>query len=71
MIKDGLSKYNTSGCADPTAHDALLSMVQADAELERRTNALIKAVKTTIDLAGHDLIARIEVRDRKTGRIFR
>lgn len=65
------SKYNASGCADPTAHDALLPMVQADTELERRTNALIKAIKTTIDLAGYDLIARIEVRDRKTGRIFR
>lgn len=66
-----LSKYNASGCADPTAHDALLPMVQADAALEARTTRLIKALKSLIDLAEYDLVARIEVRDRKTGRIFR
>lgn len=66
-----LSKYNASGCADPTAYNALLPMVQADEELERRTSSLIKAIKINIDLAGYDLVARIEVRDRKTGRVFR
>ena len=64
-------KNNASGCADPTAHDALLPIAQADEELERRTNALIRTIKTTIDLAGYDLIARIEIRDRRSGRIFR
>ena len=64
-------KYNAEGYSDPTAHDALLSIAETDEETERRTNALIKTLKTTIDLAGYDLIARIEVRDRTTGRIFR
>lgn len=66
-----LSRYNASGCADPTAHDALHPMVEADEALERRTNALIKALKALIDLAGYDLLTRIEVRDRRSGRAFR
>ena len=66
-----LSMYNPSGCPDPTAHDALLPMVEADEELQRRTNALIKAMKIMVDLSGYDLLARIEERDRQTGKVFR
>lgn len=64
-------RRNASGCPDPTAHDALLPIAQADAELEARTTRLIKALKIMVDLAGYDLIARIEIRDRESGRIFR
>ena len=69
MVK--FPKLNASGCPDPTAHDALLPIAQEDAALEARTTRLIKAVKSFIDLAGYDLIARIEIRDRKSGKIFR
>ena len=64
-------RRNASGCPDPTAHDALLPISQADAELEARTTRLIKALKIMVDLAGYDLMARIEIRDRESGRIFR
>jgi hypothetical protein len=64
-------RRNASGCPDPTAHDALLPIAQADAELEARTTRLIKALKIMVDLAGYDLMARIEIRDRESGRIFR
>ena len=66
MVK--FPKHNASGCPDPTAHDALLPIAQADAALEARTTRLIKAM---IDLAGYDLVARIEIRDRESGKIFR
>ena len=48
-----------------------LCRVQADAALEARTTRLIKALKIMIDLAGYDLVARIEIRDRESGKIFR
>lgn len=64
-------RRNASGCPDPTAHDALLPIAQADAELEARTTRLIKALKIMVDLAGYDLMARIKIRDRESGRIFR
>ena len=69
MVK--FPKRNASGCPDPTAHDALLPIAQAEEELETRTTKLIKVLKGIIDLAGYDLVARIELRDRKSGKIFR
>lgn len=71
MAKTKFPKHNASGCPDPTAHDALLPIAQEEAALEARTTRLIKAVKTLIDLAGYDLMARIEIRDRESGKIFR
>ena len=67
----GMPRKNTSGLNDPTAHDALLPIIQADEAVQHRTNALIKALKAIIELAGYDLLARIEVRDRASGQIFR
>lgn len=69
MVK--FPKRNASGLPDPTAHDALLPIAQAEEELEARTTKLIKVLKGIIDLAGYDLMARIELRDRKSGKIFR
>lgn len=71
----GMPRKNPSGLNDPTAHDALLPIIQADEAVQHRTNALIKALikalKAIIELAGYDLLARIEVRDRASGQIFR
>lgn len=62
---------NPEGYADPTAHDALTPIQAKQDESDKRCQQLIKALKSTIDLADYDLLARIEVRDRKTGRIYR
>lgn len=69
MVK--FPKRNASGLPDPTAHDALLPIARAEEELETQTTKLIKVLKGIIDLAGYDLVARIELRDRKSGKIFR
>ncbi len=66
----GLRK-NGEGYPDPTAYAALSPIVQADEELEKRVNTLIKTLKYIINLAGFDLTARIEIRDRKTGKTFK
>ena len=62
---------NPSGCADPTAFQALEPIAEKDAELERKVNFLIKALKFIIHEAGFELLARIEIKDSKTGRCFR
>lgn len=62
---------NPEGYADPTAYEALSPIQARQQEADRRCQNLIKALKAIIDVAGFDLLARIEVRDRETGRIYR
>lgn len=67
----GIPKRNPEGYSDPTAYEALSAVLQQQDEDDLRCQQLIKALKITIDLAGYDLLTRIEVRDRKTGRAYR
>lgn len=58
---------NASGYSDPTAYQA----IQAVDEQAKRVDGVIRVIKYIIGLAGFELISRIEIRDRRTGREWR
>ncbi|MFQ9429068.1 MAG: hypothetical protein ACLR1M_10980 [Oscillospiraceae bacterium] len=62
---------NGEGYADPTAYEGLKPIIQEEAEQQKRVNNLIFVLKYIIRLAGFDLLNRIEIKDRKTGREYR
>ena len=66
----GLRK-NAEGYSDPTAGAALSNIIREENERQKRVTALMGVLKYIIDAAGCDLIARIEIRDRRSGREYR
>lgn len=69
---EGVDRRNGSGYVSPTEYTALTNIERCEnKEAEKRLSELIRALKRTIDDSGFDLLARIEVKDRKTGRCFR
>jgi len=64
-------KYNQSGCADPTAYEAISNIIREEIELGKKVHNLISVLKLIIDWAGFELIGRIEIRDKKTKKEFR
>lgn len=62
---------NPEGYQDPTAYTAMTSVQREQDEADLRVQSFIRAIKTIIDQSGYDLMARIELRDRNTGRIYR
>lgn len=62
---------NPEGYMDLTTHDALTNVMRETEEADLRCNRLIKSIKTVIDLADFDLVTRIKVKDRRTGRTYR
>ena len=71
MAAQQIPSHNPEGYADSTAHDALEPVQREQLEADQRLARLIKTLKNTIDLAGYDLLNRIELRDRATGHIYR
>lgn len=64
---------NHEGYPDPTpsaAFDAIEREERAQAVADIRAARLVKTIRETVDLAGFDLIARVELRDRRTGRTY-
>ena len=70
MGADKIPYRNPEGYADPTAHDGLASIVQAEEAADQRCMLLIRVLKGTIELAGFELAERIVVRDKVTGRVY-
>lgn len=64
-------KRNSEGYYDPTAYAALRPIIQEENTLEREVNALIKVLKYIISKSGFELVSRIEIKDKKTGRVFK
>lgn len=64
-------RKNAEGYNDPTAYYGLKPVVAEDDVLQRRVNRLIYVLKYIIDTSGFELIGRIEVKDKKTGKVFR
>lgn len=62
---------NAEGYSDPTAYAGMKPVIKEEAEQQKRVNSLIYVLKYIINLSGFDLISRIEIRDRKTGREYR
>lgn len=61
--------YNGSGCADPTAYNAIRK-VEHDRAVEN-VNRLIKEIKALITDNGFVLLNRIELKDEKSSIIFK
>lgn len=66
----GLHK-NKEGYADPTAHKAIRNVMTAEDAEQKRLSDLIRTLKYIVDVSGYELIARIQVRDKHTGKEYR
>ena len=64
-------KRNSEGYSDPTAYAALYKIAQEEYEQSRRVAELVRVLKYIIDKSGFELTARIELREKRTGKEFR
>lgn len=64
-------KRNKEGYNDPTAYAAISNIQREEMEQQRRVSELINVLKYIIDKSGFELTARIQLRDKRTGKEFR
>lgn len=64
-------KLNGSGYYDPTAYVALQKVSKEEKELSKKVSELLKVLKVIIEWAGFELIGRIWLKDKKTGKEFK
>lgn len=62
---------NIEGYADPTASIAVGQVSREESEADKRAYDLIKVLKYIIKGAGFELTERVQVKDTKTGRVYR
>lgn len=63
--------YNHEGYADPTAYHGLKGIIKEESELENKVHTLVHIIRDVVNLAGFEVIGRIQFRHKKTGREFK
>lgn len=68
-------RKNQSGCPDPTAYEAIKKVLTEDGEEitdeDARVKRFIKSILILMDTAGFTLLNRMELQDRRTGKIYK
>jgi len=62
--------YNASGCPDPTTYEAIKNVMREE-KIENRVAFLIRILKAIIRESGFELLNRIELVDKKSGKVFK
>ena len=70
MYKGKDPRRNTSGYMDLTAYEAIKN-VDRELEAEERFKKLLAHIFYICDLAGFHIEGRLEIRDKKTGKVWR
>ena len=74
MGNNGKPWLNDSGCPDPTAYEALKHIQNEEKRLYRvdsDAHTVITTIKNILDLSGFELLGRIQIRHKKSGRIYK
>ena len=64
-------KRNSEGYYDPTAYEGVKSIVREENALDGRVSDLVRVLKFIIRSCSFELVSRIEIKDVKTGRVFK
>lgn len=64
-------RLNSEGYYDPTAYHGLRNIIREESAVDYEVSTLIKVLKYIINRAGFELVSRIELKDKKSGRVFK
>ena len=64
-------RRNAEGYLDVTAYLGTKNVIQEENEAERKHRDLIHTFRLLADMAGFEIVGRITIKHKKTGRVFR
>lgn len=67
----GDPRKNFEGYADPTAYYGTKKIVKEEEELDKKVSELVKVLKFIIRSCGFELVDRIQLKDIKSGRVYK
>lgn len=63
--------YNSEGYPDPTAYEGTKTVIKVENKIEKKCSFLIDILKFIIRESGFELINRIELRHKESGKVFK
>lgn len=71
VLKMSNPKFNSEGYYDPTAYEGMKPIIKEEAIQQKRVSELVQVVKYIIDKAGFEMLNRVALKDKKTGKEYK
>lgn len=62
---------NGSGYSDFTAYNAIKNITAEEVKVDRAARSTINVIKDILELAGFELVGRIQIKHKKSGKVFK
>ena len=69
--KADMSYRNSEGYPDPTAGGAISSAAKEEQDIDKLNHKVIQSFRLLVDLAGFEIVGRVTLKHKKSGRIFK
>ena len=66
-----MAHKNKEGYADPTAGEAIGTVAREEKKQNEEVTSLVNVLKQIISLTGFEMVGRITLRDKKTGKEYK
>lgn len=66
-----MSYKNSEGYSDPTAGVAMGPAKKQEQEIDKLNHKVMQSFRLLLDLAGFEIVGRVTLRHKKSGRIFK
>jgi hypothetical protein len=71
MARDKNPYFNGSGCPDPTAYFGLKEIIKEEKAVDKQVSDLIHVFKVICNLAGFEIVGRVQIKHKNSGRVFK
>lgn len=63
-------RLNSEGYSDPTAYEGLKPIIKEDSKRQPRVSEFIDLMKRLANMCGFEILNRVGVKDKKTGKEY-
>jgi hypothetical protein len=74
MGNNGKPWLNDSGCPDPTSYKVMKQIQMEEKRLNRvdvDAHTVVTTIKNILELSGFELVERVQIRHKKSGKVYR
>lgn len=64
-------RRNSEGYYDPTAYEGTKDIIREEQEIAKLNHKVIQSFRLLVDLAGFEIVGRVTLKHKKSGKVFK
>lgn len=64
-------RRNSEGYYDPTAYDSTKDIIREEQEIAKLNHKVIQSFRLLVDLAGFEIVGRVTLKHKESGKVFK